>query len=109
MAKRRRKKETPERIRAQPPVLKTIRLRINKPVEKIISKALRRTAFLEPQKPRYVTNKKLQEIFKGIKADIKIPCQAKKADARHNYFSMRKSGKGASRINPKTDRFNSRC
>ncbi len=104
-----------------------------------VKKATRQSAFLNQPKPRYIRNKKLDELLgrESIKEQImgteraKPPkkvtrrpqrqmllqlqnieqpsCRAKKANARHNYFSMRKSGKGGSRTNPKTDRFNSKC
>lgn len=111
MAKRSRKKQTQERfIRAQPRELNKIRLRVNKPVEEITKIQTIPKIFwniiVKKEKQAKKDRKKIPLVkLKGLAT----PCEAKKADARHNYFSMRKSGKGALRTNSKTDRFNSRC
>jgi len=117
MAKKRRLKKTQERLtRAQPreSITSNRRLLKNKSFLRpaIVGKAMRPLVLMRilGAKSRIKGKIKLAILRNIPKETIKIPsCQAKKANARHEYFSMRSSGKGASRTNPRTDRFNSRC
>ncbi len=109
MAKRRKRRlKTPERLnRAQPRVLKKRsilepEIKSKKEVLRILSTLNEKVQLKQRQKVRKSRLLNIGEI-------ITPSCKAKKAKARHDYFSMRKSGKGANRTNKITDRFNSRC
>ncbi len=105
---------TQERFtRAQPRELKKIRLR--KRPEKIVKKIVVKQKVLEIlsnlNQRILIKQKKKDRKSKliNIKEIIDPACKAKKAKSRHEYFSMRKSGKGGGRSDPTSNRFTVRC
>lgn len=110
MVRRRRKEKRERLVRAKPPKILTLRRKPEKIVEKsIINKHIKQ--FLH-EVWNTGSNKKIKKVMPEIiLKEISPSCQAKKAKARHNYFSMRSSGKGAAakHMHPTRNRFDSRC
>ncbi len=101
---------TQERFtRAQPHELKTIRLR--KPLEEKNKKQIIIIDTWNQFVRKKIKEKKERSKVIALNAleIMSNSCKAKKARARHEYFSMRKSGKGAFRANQKSSRFTVRC
>ncbi len=115
----RKRVKSRERIRVKPPVIRSIKdpltIRPRKKPEEI--KQIQENRLIQLR--QYIKRQTIKDAYWNKKTirTVKLPseikdthhCQVKKAKARHEYFSMIKSGKGASRTNQKSNRFTVKC